>query len=319
MALNDIAIVADIIPLFYPLFAASALLCGLQFGRENNSINFLKALLFVGVALAIIMKHAPFGDMLSAVFNTPALTVVERYGGFSYTHTEHAAFCVLFIAMMFDDSNKAGDRDYNLIKWLLVLSAMYSLLIPLSKAGLILLAFPFMKDFWKFLIFIIPGSYFVLDNYSHIIQEQLPYIYYGFIAATEANISDGSIGPRYFDWLTAFDSLRSGTMNLLIGNGPLRYYDESYIEVTAANILYRFGFLGFVFHYAPIIFAAYIQHRLGRLAISFTLLGIIIVDGLANFSESIKLFPFIYFLLGISLTELYILNRSSQSSKILTG
>lgn len=287
----------DFIPLAYPIFCFFALWFGASFIEPRDFYSFVAKICFVGVLLGIAQEHGSnFGILLSEIYNTSALTVVGRFGGFSYTHTEHAAFCALFLVLY-----KTLKPHFQIRALFFLILAVYSLMIPLSKAGLILLLvvlIPFLTLRMSVFLF---AMFFVMISflYDYFIREY-SYIFSGFQALFAMNLENGSIGPRFNDWFVTFDSLKE---HLFFGGGPRRQLAESYIEITSANILYRFGVLGWIFYYLPIVYGIFLSYRKGCWFIMYFFLGIFIVDHAANFSESVKLFPVIYMLLGVLTIE----------------
>lgn len=287
-------IFSDLITLSYSIIAIGALLLGSISTKNQNIEKTLFMLIMIGAILAIIQEHSGImGEKLSSLYNTRALTVVGRFGGYSYTHTEHAAFCALAIALI-----RSIDFKSPIIVLFYINILVYSSLIPLSKAGIILVAFVLLMSvrlkYRLGFVFLIMTALYLNLQY---IQENFSYIYYGFDALLKLNSSDGSIGPRLNDWYVASESLTRSGWSFLIGSGPSRLLERSYIEITSANILYRWGSLGFIFYYSIFVFTA-LKCRIVNPGFSNFLIGVMIVDSMANFTESVKLFPVIYFLCG---------------------
>ena len=285
---------SDFVQLSYPYIALLAFILGAGVKDGSEVARHIVIILTAGAILAIIQEIAgSTGKLIAMLHNTPALYERGRYGGFSYTHTEHAAFCALLIIFVADRVKTLWSR------LILMTTAVISAFVPLSKAGLILVLITLITVVnWKILFLIFTVSLAIFINYYEIIYTYLKYVINGFIALAKMNISDGSVGPRYNDWVVTIQSLSDGAANMLVGGGPRRSLEDSYIEITAANILYRYGLLGFLSYYATLFYAAIQSFTAGKIhwVIFFTTL--LFVDFMANFTESVKLFPFLYFLIG---------------------
>lgn len=300
-AMSSNVILKDMIPLAYPYIAAVGLLLGVSTRNEKEAFKVLERLLFFGVVLAIFQEHSgEIGIWLSQVYNTPALTVVGRFGGFSYTHTEHAAFCALYVVILMKGDKGAA------IKACLLLLALYSMAIPLSKAGFILMCIVLIPIFRWYQHALIGLFVFILTSFFwETLYLQFGYLIIGFGALIDMNLMDGSIGPRFEDWVLAISALQSSTAAFFFGLGPMRFYEVSYIEITSANILYRFGVVGWILYYAPLIKGYFLARELKASYLGYFLFGVFFVDHAANFSESVKLFPVLYFLYGILIVKKY--------------
>lgn len=300
-AISSRVIFKDMIPLAYPYIAAVGLLLGVSFSNEKEAFKLLERLLFIGVILAVFQEHAgEIGVFVSQVYNTPPLTVVGRFGGFSYTHTEHAAFCALYVVILMK-----GDKS-SAIKACLLSLAVYSMSIPLSKAGLILMCIVLIPIFkWYQHVLIALFAFILTLFFWEALYLQFGYLITGFRALIELNLMDGSIGPRFEDWILAISAIQSSASAFFFGVGPMRFYEFSYIEITSANILYRFGVVGWILYYAPLIKGCFLARELKATYLGYFLIGVFIVDHAANFSESVKLFPILYFLYGLLIVKKY--------------
>ena len=304
-SVNNVVIGADFISITYPLIAAVAFIFGAQVKNVQFALLFVQRLLVFGAILAIFQEHSgSIGIYLSQLYNTPALTVVGRFGGFSYTHTEHAAMCALGLALtIYCNSLHRIYRVFSVVIFTL------SVLVPSSKAGVILYAIVIMLSTeMRYRILIVTVFSGVAIFFSNLLTERLPYLYYGFVALMHFDLADGSVGPRFEDWVIAFAGLTESVRDFLIGGGPRRFYDASYIEITSANILYRWGTVGFILYYYPLFYSLIRCYKKAP-EISYFLGGLFIVDFAANFTESVKLFPILYYLYGLLLN-----NRTALSS-----
>ena len=140
---------------------------------------------------------------------------------------------------------------------------------------------------------LLAGLFVFQDEIRNVLMNVVPLIYFGFLALfalvqDTSTITDGSIGPRFEDWMITLRFAGNQASAFLIGNSPVRYYPKvSYIKNTMTNVLFRFGILGLIcycWNFVKLIFS-FPTKSLELVSLS---LAIIISDMTANMSKSVK-------------------------------
>ena len=284
---------------------------GLLFGASaTGSIGFQSVCrIIVGISIlntiaGILMLLFPESlKFLYVVYNVPNLYFHGRPGGIAYTHTEFVALNVLGLLALYISNLK--------LKKVITIILVIGSFVPMSKGGVLFVfvflfsALCFHRLFFSvlFAIFFASTVYLAFDYLMDLAKEQVPYLYWGFHSLFEllktGYTTDGSIGPRFNDWVVAINYSFTD-LAYLIGNSPMRGYEKdlSYIESTVPNVLFRFGFLGLFYYYgAMFVSSCLVAKRHRRLVFAF-FFSLVVADCTANFSESIKFMTLISIFLG---------------------
>ena len=302
---NGNLIFLDLVELSRPFFIIFIMALGfmcVHHMEEKDIVRILNMFIFIAIINSILgLLMYLFKDNLKflyVIYNVPNLYFHGRPGGLAYTHTEYAAINLLGICS-FLIRKRVFEQRFSYFIFLFIIFASF---VPQSKAG-VLLIFLFLITYslivvrkiflFATMLLLIGGLYVLQDEIRNILMNAVPLIYFGFVALFSlikdtSNITDGSVGPRFEDWLITFRIARDQVSALLIGNSPMRYHPEvSYIENSMTNVLFRFGLLGLICYYWNFV----------RLIISFPTkspelvslsFSIIISDMTANISESVK-------------------------------
>lgn len=303
--------IRDLVEIIRPIIYVVFFYFGLAVSFNNYkyvSIHTLAIITLLNSVLCTFMYIMPETfKFLYQIYNVPNLYFHGRPGGIAYTHTEYSALCVIgLICYRILYEKRIISRFYFYSSYLFL---MITSIFPMSKAGLIVLLFYVMMEQWIYnkkrslilllsLFIILP---FALTYLQYFLEDKFPYIYTGFNALLYAftdpdHITNGSIGPRYNDWLVSINGLSDSYRAFFVGHSPLRVLDISYIEITFPNVLYRFGFLGVFFYYGFYLSLFKKVHT----AVFIGVLALLVGDLMANFTESIKLATVTMFLIGVT-------------------
>lgn len=308
----------DFIELLRPLIWSIFLILGaIWFQNDSDGAREKKLRIFYQLALLssilgwLMLWFPEFMKPIYRMYNVPNLFAHGRPGGIAYTHTEFVAINVLGIASLLLVKKRLMALDKIFILFLTVSS-----IIPQSKGG-ILFVFLFFVFYWGLTIswrslVIVPVFslllLILLPLIMQLIRTEYPYIFYGFSALSNliatGQTTDGSIGPRFLDWVTAFESLNSSVRQLLVGSSSMRLFPEvSYNENTASNILFRWGLLGFVSYYGMFVAVICLVKKKQEKVFTALLLALFLADCTGNFSESIKFMMGLAILFGAAVNQ----------------
>lgn len=315
----------DFVEIFRPLIWSIFLILGAIWvqndsdgSREKKLLIFLQLAILSSILGWLMLLFPEFMKPVYRMYNVPNLFAHGRPGGIAYTHTEFVAINVLGIASLLLIKKRLKARDKIFILFLTVSS-----IIPQSKGG-ILFVLLFFVFYWSltinrrslvnFLFFLLLLPIF-LPLIVQLARTEYPYIFYGFSALFDliaaGQTTDGSIGPRFLDWVAAFESLNSSVRQLLIGSSPMRLFPEvSYIENTASNILFRWGLLGFLSYYGMFVALICLVEQKQKKVFTALLLALFIADCTGNFSESIK------FMMGLAIFFGAALNKTGKEENV---
>ncbi len=292
-------IIKDLIPLAVPFIMFIGLALGSKINLSSVS-SLLISIAIVNVCLGFFMLLYPEQfKFLYTLFNVPNLFQHGRPGGIMYTHTEYGMMSLIgFILVM---------RNNNYF-WPVFCFFLFSLVVSMSKAiiisylisgGLYLICYR--RSQFIIISILFASAIFVFSSLiSQLLLEYVPYVWRGFLATFDAiqsgQSNDGSVGPRLNDYLVLISSWDDPFV-FFLGNSPLRYYEFSYIESTFPNVFFRFGVLGIISYYTPMLIATFIWlKRNDPLWILFP--ALFVGDLFANVTESVKIMPILFLLIG---------------------
>lgn len=312
----------DFFELFRPFFWIFALIVGANAARIVSRESLYRIFVIIGIinsSVAILMLFFPkLMYPLYYLYNVPNLYFHGRPGGLAYTHTEFVAINALAILCIL--------LSQNMSRWFLLILIPASF-ASMSKGGILLLFIFFVMYFIvvrlrNALVFAsLLGAAFLL-MWTHFVQlasTYFPYLYWGFyqvfVVLSTGSTKDGSVGPRFQDWLYAIN-YKISNLSYLIGNSPMRNFpDVSYIESTMPNILFRYGYIGLLVFYGMYVVVGLLVSRRDRIVIVPFICALMVADMTANFSESVK-FLFLTAVLFGSLCEFKRIDGSEHKIRI---
>lgn len=285
----------DLFEFLRPIFWIMALLLGANAARLMTRDELLRIFFLIGLInslFGIFMLLFPKAMYpVYFIYNVPNLYFHGRPGGLAYTHTEFVAINALAILCMFM-SNRIS-------RWYLLILLPASF-VSMSKGGILLLFVFFVVSYTVHrlksivAIFSCVGAMLIIywTQFVNFATTQFPYLYWGFyqvyVVLSTGTTNDGSVGPRFQDWLIAIN-YKISDLAYFIGNSPMRNFPElSYIESTMPNIIFRFGYLGLVVFYGMYILIGFLVSRRDRTYVIPFIIALTVADMTANFSESIK-------------------------------
>jgi hypothetical protein len=285
----------DLFEFLRPIFWIMALLLGANAARLIPREELLRIFFLIGLINSLFgILMLMFPKMMYPVYfiyNVPNLYFHGRPGGLAYTHTEFVAINALAILCIL--------LSKSISRWYLIILLPASF-VSMSKGGILLL-FVFVAVSWivsslksVVVIFSCMGAMIILfwTQFVHLATTYFPYLYWGFyqvyVVLTTGSTNDGSVGPRFQDWLIGIN-YKISDLAYFVGNSPMRNFPEiSYIESTMPNIIFRFGYLGLVVFYGMYILIGFLVSRRDRTYVIPFLIAVTVADMTANFSESVK-------------------------------
>lgn len=322
----------DFVILFLPFYFLTIFLTAynfIQLNPEKNTNKLINTVVILGLINSILsfiqynFKESIITKAIFYMYNVPNLLESFRPGGLCYSVIEYSmisgiASFFLFSKWFLDKRN----YGYLIIAFINLGLSFFSK----SKAGMVFIIISLVIMMLYHLLsvgntvkkiktsvivglLIILPSFFVLQN----VFASYRYLTLGFQGAMDIqNTKVKSITARVEDYdnVSKYISLDK-PINFLIGYSPLRNYKRmSYIEVSAINILFRYGFLGFFIYYSFFIFPIIIaRKKIKQISINpdFKVLNIVLIaiviaviitDFISNATETIKAQFIIISLLG---------------------